>query len=636
MKTGSKSSSHFPLGIILGACLLSVSVSADPAARYTLAPKPLVQVMAEPKLVNRDGLGGCFADFGRAAFGTIGFTADSPIAQKLAVTLGEKRGFGFTVDRTPGGTVRARTIIVDLQPGRRDYRVDVPPDPRNTGRAAVRLPPEVGEVLPFRYAELRPLLLPVKFDSLRQVRVQYPLNAEASFFVSSDATLNAVWDLCKYSIIATSFAGVFVDGDRERIPYEADAYISQLGTYAVSDDLTLSRYTTEYMVQHPTWPMEWSLYVPLMAWTDYLYTGNPESLAAFYPDLQAKALTDLGRDDGLISRPKDIPADLLRRLHFDNPKTGGFFRPDSILAPVIDWPAGERDGYDLVPVSTVVNCLHHRSLVALADIAAALGKTGDEKFYRERAARVAAAINEKLFDPATGLYLDGEGSRHRSLHANMFPLAVGIVPAERRDRVVAFVKSRGMACSVYGAQWLLEAMFRSGEDEYAVRLMTDRSTDRSWPHMIDLGSTITLEAWDRRYKPNLDWNHAWGAAPANVIPRLLMGVEPIEPGFGAARIFPRTGGLTRAGITVPTARGGLSLFFNNEPGGPSTYKLTVPDGMRVELWLPTANPGQVREGRAPLTGSGRVKLIGVREGRTGVEASGGEYEFTLSGMTNGG
>ena len=29
--------------------------------------------------------------------------------------------------------------------------------------------------------------------------------------------------------------------------------------------------------------------------------------------------------------------------------------------------------------------------------------------------------------------------------------------------------------------------------------------------MIRVGSTITLEAWDNKFKPNQDWNHAWGA-----------------------------------------------------------------------------------------------------------------------------
>jgi hypothetical protein len=40
--------------------------------------------------------------------------------------------------------------------------------------------------------------------------------------------LDRVWDLCHYSIKATTFAGVFVDGDRERLACEADAYLTQL------------------------------------------------------------------------------------------------------------------------------------------------------------------------------------------------------------------------------------------------------------------------------------------------------------------------------------------------------------------------------------------------------------------------
>ena len=44
---------------------------------------------------------------------------------------------------------------------------------------------------------------------------------------------------------------------------------------------------------------------------------------------------------------------------------------------------------------------------------------------------------------------------------------------------------------------------------------------RSWLGMMKQGSTITLEAWNMKDKPNLDWNHAWGAAPANLIPRFL-------------------------------------------------------------------------------------------------------------------
>ena len=32
------------------------------------------------------------------------------------------------------------------------------------------------------------------------------------------------------------------------------------------------------------------------------------------------------------------------------------------------------------------------------------------------------------------------------------------------------------------------------------------------------------------------WNHAWGAAPANIIPRYLVGVRPLTAGFSKVLI----------------------------------------------------------------------------------------------------
>ena len=48
----------------------------------------------------------------------------------------------------------------------------------------------------------------------------------------------------------------------------------------------------------------------------------------------------------------------------------------------------------------------------------------------------------------------------------MFPLAFGLVPETEIPSVTKFIKSRGMACSVYGAQYLMEALYNVGEDDY--------------------------------------------------------------------------------------------------------------------------------------------------------------------------
>ena len=112
------------------------------------------------------------------------------------------------------------------------------------------------------------------------------------------------------------------------------------------------------------------------------------------------------------------------------------------------------------------------------------------------------------------------------------------------------------------------------------------------------GSTISMEAWGEKYKKNLDWNHPWGAAPANIIPRYVLGVRPLTPGFGKVLIRPQTASLEVQGV-VPTIRGAVSVGVRQKPG--AFYKLTIeiPVNMTARLELP---PLPVRDGELALNG----------------------------------
>ena len=81
-----------------------------------------------------------------------------------------------------------------------------------------------------------------------------------------------------------------------------------------------------------------------------------------------------------------------------------------------------------------------------------------------------------------GIYIDGEFSDHSSLHANMMALAFDLVPEEHKKTVIDFIKSRGMACSVYGAQFLLEGLYNAGESDYAMSLLTAISRQKLVEH----------------------------------------------------------------------------------------------------------------------------------------------------------
>lgn len=555
---------------------------------HTVKLKPLQETEVKPAAVRRLADQSLFLDFGKAVFGTLLFKP-APLTSALVVHLGEKLDGAGRIERNPPGTIRYRRIGQPVVPGAESCRVAIPPDGRNTAQNAIRMPAETGEVLPFRYAEIEDAAA-IDPATVRQIFVHYPFDDSAAAFESSDPTLNAVWELCKHTIKATTFCGVYVDGDRERIPYEGDAYINQLGHYCMDHEYGFARFSHEYMMQNPTWCSEWHLHSVMMAWADYLYSGESASLEMFHDDLRAKTLIDFAREDGLISvAPELRTREMEQRLepHFAR----GVIRRD--IRDVMDWPpgsftdggTGERDNHDMLPINTVTNAFHCQALKLMAQIAAVLGRAADRNRFAARAAQVAARINAILFDPGRGVYVDGEGSRHASLHSNMFMLAFGLVPQERRRRVVEFVKSRGMACSVYGAQHLLEALYLNDEDHYALELMTARH-DRSWWNMIAVGSTMTLEAWDLKYKKNLDWNHAWGAAPANIVGRHLLGVRPLEPGFARTLIQPRPGALAWVRGTVPTPLGPVAVAL--EGNRQSAFELTVeiPAGMTARIGLP--------------------------------------------------
>jgi hypothetical protein len=403
--------------------------------------------------------------------------------------------------------------------------------------------------------------------------------------------------LSKYTLKATPFLGVYADGNRERMPYEADAYIQQLGHYNVDREFSVARYTAKFLLHHASWPTEWHMHMLMIAWQDYMHTGNSDFLEQYYDDLKVKTLYELAREDGLISsRTPKVSAEVLKRLHYK----GNKFRD------IVDWPKGtkpgekparnagatpegERDGYVFTDYNTVVNAFHFNAMNIMANIARVVGHSDDQRWFKQQSLKVKASIQEHMFDNSRGIFVDGIGTEHASLHANMFALAFDIVPEKHLESVLAYIKSKKMASSVYGAQHLLDGLYKAGAADYALSLMTSDSK-RSWLNMIKVGSTMTTEAWDEEFKPNLTWNHAWGSAPANIIPRRLMGIEPLEAAFKRFSIIPQPSSLANISLTVPTISGSIKAVLqvsekSNKPAW--AMQITVPGNTQGELWLPT-------------------------------------------------
>ena len=559
---------------------------------YSTPSYPLVKDDSFTTVVSRTDVGSYLYDFGRDAFGQLRLRLYSETGRDtVRVHLGERAEDGRVL-RNPTTTVRYRMFTIPLAKGSNTYSIVIPPDKRNTGRDAVKMPDYIGEVMPFRYCEIEGYSKHLTPWDVTRVAVNYPFDTGAASFSCSDDFLNQIWSLCRYSVKATSFTGLFVDGDRERIPYEADALISQLCHYGADREYTLSRRTIDYLLDHPTWPTEWILQSVLMAWNDYMFTGDSRLLESRYGILREHCLESLTEANGLISTTiKEQEPGFLASIN----------RKEKIR-DIVDWPhsgslglapgyGGEDDGFVYTDYNAVVNAYAYRALVLMGEIAGVTGRRSEEAELKARAAKLKTAFNKTFLDRKHRRYIDGPGADHASLHSNMFALLFGLVPDKYVKPVTDYIVSKGMVCSVYGSQFLLEALYDGGAAEDALKLMTDKSL-RSWYNMLRVGSTITLEAWDDSFKPNQDWNHLWGAAPGNIIPFKLMGVTPLEPGFSKVRIAPQPGTLEHAEMTLPTIRGSIKIGFDNTKDRkvvsvdlPANveYEAILPEGFRLEV-----------------------------------------------------
>lgn len=551
----------------------------------------------DPEYSNQASQGSYLAGFEKSVIGVLEFTATAE-EEKLPVTfhLGERINEDQTVHKRPGhSNIGYEQVEMVLKKGTHHYVVKVKEKNPEGYLHSQKLAPHLPEVMPFRFVEILGDFNLIRIDDIKQAGLFYYFDDAASSFHCSDKNLNVVWDLCKYSLKATPFLGVYADGNRERMPYEADAYIQQLGHFAVDREYAISRYTINFLLDHASWPTEWQMHMVLMAWAYYMHTGDADLLKDRYVDLKRKSLIGLTDETGLIStRTGKKTKEFLKSLNF--PGTVEKFRD------IVDWPhgrkkgggsggpgspveGGETDGFVFTDHNTVVNAFHYRSLVLMAEIALVAGYDEDHDYFTRRSIEHKDVFLKAFFDSQKGYFKDGISTDHSSLHANMFPLAFGLVPEENYPTVLEFIKSRGMACSVYGSQFLLEALYHAGEADYAFQLMTSDSK-RSWLNMIRVGSTMTTEAWDEDFKPNLTWNHAWGSAPANITVRKLMGIEPIEPAFRRFRISPQPGKLENASIRVPSLMGTIGCDFVNQ-GNEWQMKVSVPGNSEAEIWVPT-------------------------------------------------
>lgn len=551
-----------------------------------------------------------FYEYENTFFGSVLIKFSEPVEKDTAVTicLSEKSidnttwnrsymndelvGFGITFVESevviPKGTMECQLILPNRPLPINDY--------------IISSDWEGGGVIPFCCCCIK-CNDEINISEVQQLAVHTAFDDDASDFVSDNALLNEVYEFCKDTIKATTYAGVYVDGYRELRPYEADALINELGHFSVDNNYGVAKETIKYLLKKHTWPTEWILQTVSLVYEYYMYSGDIVFLKEIYPELEKCLLGDLLDENGLINISKC---------------DGKIFSDLGItsLRDIIDWPENERDNFSteekdvltyqqlknaienilmskisehmdcyytgtlyrmnaesiiqgnsrLASPNSVVNAFYYDSLQKISFLAGEIGKKEESKKYSKEAENFKTLFQKMFISKETKLVMDTPSSKHSSLHSNMFALNFGLVPKENVKTVCSYMISKGMACSVYGSQYLLESLLKNGQEKYALDLITSKDS-KSWYQMMYVtGSKLTTEAWNEDIKRDMDWNHAWGTAPVNIITRYIVGIRPVESGCKKMMFAPRPGDLSKFDSVVPFNDGKIEIHYTNEEG----------------------------------------------------------------------
>ncbi len=537
MLTARLAGSAILLGTALSASVLCGCVEMSIDEENTVVIFPAVPAEAKSVLVEQTpetsrvfGESVRVLDFGRDAYCHLVLTLTSEKESKLEVLVGEVLKQDGRLEENPGGSRICYKETLTVKPGTADYLMKFPPHKNPYGGMSR---PQTPEIAPFRYIETRN---PDGVEVVKVVRVAHfpEFDDGASEFKFGDPELTRVWEFCKYSVKACVPFGLYIDGNRERMPYEADSYVTALSHFAVDANYAACRASIEWSLDNPTWPTEWHLLMPELMKAYLLYSGDTETVRGWYARLKPFLLSGSLDERGFLTA-KRLPQG---------------------VRDIVDWPEGERDGYEMKDVNFVPNAFRHLALLDMAYLAEQSGHAVEAAQYRAEAAALNDRLHEAMFDGK--LFVDSPGSKHHSVHAQMAAVCTGVVREAEKPAVAEFLKGKGMACSAYGAQYLLDACFELGLGAHAMELMTSHDL-RSWHNMLRAGATVTMEAWDNSVKPNQDWNHSWSTAPANIVARRLFGIRPLAPGFAKFCVEPDLDVLKGGFYRQPTPLGPIEV-----------------------------------------------------------------------------
>ncbi len=424
---------------------------------------------------------------------------------------------------------------------------------------------------------------------------------ERGSFTCSDAEVNRIYDVSKYTFELNT-REFFIDGiKRDRWIWSGDAYQSYLMNYYLYFDSETVKRTTyalrgkDPVTGHINTIMDYTFFWFLGIYDYYLYTGDKDFIAQNYDRMKTLMDYVLGRrnKDGLME----------------------WMTGDWIF---IDWAAGLSKEGEV----SFEQLLLARSLETMALCANIANDKDAETQYNT----LAAEMRKKLFDiywndqqqALVHSRVNGKQTENVTRYANMFSIFFDYFNEQQKQQVKKSVLLNGDIQKIttpYMRFYELEALCAMGEQNYVLQEMKDY-----WGGMLQLGATSFWEEYNpakqgaehyamygREFGKSLC--HAWGASPLYLLGKYYLGVKPTAPGYEKYVIAPDLGGLEWMQGKVPTPGGDIEVYMSS-----TEIKVTGACGTGVLKFKSKAEPVSA-DGIIADKGNGNYELV-IQKGKT--------------------
>jgi alpha-L-rhamnosidase len=278
----------------------------------------------------------------------------------------------------------------------------------------------------------------------------------------------------------------------------------------------------------------------------------------------------------------------------------------------------------------------YHDLCLMRRYAQMLGKTDDARQFRNQAARMKVAFNDRFLNRDLGQYDNG------SQTSCVLPLAFGLVPDDQRQPVFHHLVDKivneshhHIGTGLVGGQYLMRVLTDNGRPDLAYAIAIQK-TYPSWGYMIEHGATTIWELWNgNTADPEMNSrNHVMLVGDLIIwLYEDLAGIkpDPAEPGFKHIILQPHPVGDLQFVKATHRSPYGLILSSWNTDGATFDWQIEVPVNTTATVYVPAISVEHVYENRRPAAGVRGITSLGMENGRAVFNIGSGKYHFTSEG-----